>query len=77
MVRKIIVGICFAFMVMGLTGCGNPHKDAARAATSASNAEADVSKQKAEILDDYRKCLGKNSDDATACEAYKQALEAM
>ena len=77
MVRKIIAGVCFTLMMTGLTGCSNPHKDAARAAEAASNSEADINKEKAEILEDYRKCLGKNPSDASACEGYKQALDAM
>jgi hypothetical protein len=77
MVRKIMVGVCFTLMMTGLTGCGNPHKDAARAAEAASNSEADINKQKAEIVEDYRKCLSKNPSDAAACDGYKQALDAM
>ena len=77
MVRKIIVGVCFTLMMTGLTGCSNPHKDAARAAEAASNSEADINKQKAEIVEDYRKCLSKNPSDAAACDGYKQALDAM
>ncbi len=77
MVRKIIVGVYLTLMVTGLTGCSNPHKEAARAATDASNAEADISKQKAEILEDYKKCLSKNPSDAAACDGYKKAMDSM
>ena len=77
MVRKIIAGVCFTLMMTGLTGCSNPHKDAARAAEEASNSETEINKQKAEIVEDYRKCLNKNPSDAAACDGYKQALDAM
>jgi hypothetical protein len=77
MVHKVIIGTCLALGVIGLTGCSNPHKEAARAATAASNAEADVSKQKAQILEDYRKCVKNNPSDQKACEGYKSALDTM
>jgi hypothetical protein len=77
MTHKVIIGTCLAMVVTGLTGCSNPHKEAARAATDASSAEADVSKQKAAILEDYRKCLDKNKSDEKACEGYKSALDSM
>jgi len=77
MVRKIIVGTCLVLTVIGVTGCSNPHKEAARAATAASNAEAGVSKQKAQILEDYRKCVTKNPSDVKACEGYKSALDTL
>ena len=77
MVRKIMIGVCFTLMVTGLSGCSNPHKDAARAAAEASNSETEINKQKAEIVEDYRKCLSKNPSDAAACDGYKQALDAM
>ena len=77
MVRKIIVGVCLSLMMTGLMGCSNPHKDAARAAAEASESETEINKQKAEIVEDYRKCLSKNPSDAAACDGYKQALDAM
>ena len=77
MVCKVIVGFCFVLLVIGGAGCSNPHKEAARAATQASTAEADVRKQKAEILEDYRKCLKKNPSDEKACEGYQRALDSM
>jgi hypothetical protein len=63
--------------VIGQTGCSSPHKEAARAATDASKAEAEVQNQKAGILEDYRKCLNKNKGDEQACEGYKRALDSM
>jgi len=77
MARKSIVGICFVLLVIGQTGCSNPHKEAARASTEASKAEAEVHGEKAKILEDYRKCLNKNKSDEKACESYKRALDSM
>ena len=77
MMHKAIVGVCFALLVIGQTGCSNSHKQASRAAADASKAEADVSKQKSEILEDYRKCLKDNPSDEKACEGYNGALESM
>ena len=77
MIRKAIVGVCFVLLVIGQTGCSNPHKQAARAAADASEAEADINRQKSEILEDYRKCLKDNPSDEKACEGYKGALESM
>ena len=77
MMHKVLIGTCLALTIILLTGCSNPHKEAARAATAASNAEADVSKQKAQILEDYKKCVNKNPSDAKACEGYKNALDNM
>jgi len=77
MVHKVIIGTCLALTVIGLAGCSNPHKEAARAETEASNAEADISKQKAQILEDYRKCVNKNPSDPKACEGYKNAVDTM
>jgi len=72
-----IVSVCLVMLVIGQSGCSNPHKEASRAATDASKAETDVSKQKAAILEDYRKCLDKNKSDEKACEGYKSALDSM
>jgi len=77
MMHKGIIGTCFALLIIGQTGCSNPHKDAARASTAASNAEAQVSNEKAKILEDYRKCLNKNKSDESACASYKKALDSM
>jgi hypothetical protein len=77
MARKAIVGIFVVLMAMVQTGCSNPHKDAARASTEASQAEKDVSEQKAKILEDYRKCLDKNKSDEEACASYKNALDSL
>ncbi len=75
--HKTIAGVCFVLLAVGLTGCGSPQKDAAKAAAAASNAEADVQKEKARILEDYRKCVSKNPSDEQACVGYKSALDAM
>jgi hypothetical protein len=77
MVSKEIIGACLVLLVFGQTGCSNPHKEAARASTEASKAEASVHNEKAKILEDYRKCLNKNKSDETACESYKRALDSM
>ena len=77
MVRKEFVGVCLVLLVIGQTGCSNPHKEAARASTEASKAEAGVHNEKAKILEDYRKCLNKNKSDENACESYKRALDSM
>jgi hypothetical protein len=77
MMRIAKLGVCLAILVIGQTGCSNPHKEAARAQQEASKAEAEVSNQKANILEDYRKCLKKNKGDETACESYKKAAESM
>ena len=77
MARKVIVGIFVVLMAMVQTGCSNPQKDAARASTEASQAEKDVSEQKAKILEDYRKCLDKNKSDEEACAGYKSALDSL
>lgn len=77
MVQKAIIGVCFALLLIGQTGCSNPHKEAARAATDASRAEAEVQNQKAKILEDYRKCLNKNKSDEEACASYQKALDSM
>ena len=75
--RNALAGICCALLVIGLIGCSNPHKEAARASTEASKAEATVHNEKAKILEDYRKCLNKNKSDEKACESYKRALDSM
>jgi len=75
--RNTIGGVCYALLVIGLIGCSNPHKEAARASTEASKAEATVHNEKAKILEDYRKCLNKNKSDEKACESYKRALDSM
>ncbi len=77
MLRKEIVAVCFTLLVAVQTGCSNPHKEAARASTAASNAEAQVHSEKAKILEDYRKCLNKNKTDEAACAGYKKALDSM
>ena len=75
--RNTIGGVCYALLVIGLIGCSNPHKEAARASTEASKAEATVHNEKAKILEDYRKCLNKNKSNEQACESYKRALDSM
>ena len=75
--RNTIGGVCYALLVIRLIGCSNPHKEAARASTEASKAEATVHNEKAKILEDYRKCLNKNKSDEKACESYKRALDSM
>lgn len=77
MMHKAIIGTCFVLFAIGQTGCSNPHKEAARASTASSNAEAQVHNEKAKILEDYRKCLNKNKSDESACAAYKKALDSM
>jgi len=77
MMRNVMVGVCYALLIIGQMGCSNPHKEAARAQTEASKAEAEVSNQKAKILEDYRKCLNKNKGDEKACESYKRAADTM
>ena len=77
MIRNAMVGVCYALLVIGLNGCSNPHKEAARASTEASKAEASVHNEKAKILEDYRKCLNKNKSNEQACESYKRALDSM
>jgi len=77
MVRKEFVGVCLVLLVIGQVGCSNPHKEAAKASTEASKAEAGVHNEKAKILEDYRKCLNKNKSDEKACESYKRALDSM
>jgi len=77
MMRNTMVDVCYALLVIGLIGCSNPHKEAARASTEASKAEATVHNEKAKILEDYRKCLNKNKSDEKACESYKRALDSM
>ena len=77
MMRNAMASLCCALLVVGLPGCGNPHKEAARASTEASKAETEVHKEKAKILEDYRKCLNKNKSDEKACESYKRALDSM
>lgn len=77
MMHKRTIGICFVLLIIGQTGCSNPHKEAARASTAASNAETQVHDEKAKILEDYRKCLNKNKSDESACAAYKKALDSM
>ncbi len=70
MARKIMTGIYLALLTVMQTGCSNAHEDAAEAA-------ADVSRQKEEILEDYKECLKANPSDKKACESYKEAVEAM
>jgi len=77
MMRNAMAGVCYALLVIGQIGCSNPHKEAARASTEASKAEAAVHNEKAKILEDYRKCLNKNKSDEKACESYKRALDSM
>ena len=77
MMRNAMIGVCYAVLVIGQMGCSNPHKEAARASTEASKAEASVHNEKAKILEDYRKCLNKNKSDDQACESYKKALDSM
>jgi len=77
MIPKGIVVVCCALLVTGQMGCSNPHKEAARASTEASKAEAAVHNEKAKILENYRKCLNKNKSDEKACESYKRALDSM
>lgn len=77
MTRKVIVGVFVGLIAIMQTGCSNPQKEAAKAATEASKAEKSVSEEKAKILEDYRKCLNKNKSDEEACAAYKKALDSM
>ena len=77
MMRNTMIGVCFALLVIGQMGCSNPHKEAARASTEASKAEASVHNEKAKILEDYRKCLNKNKSNEQACESYKKALDSI
>jgi hypothetical protein len=77
MTRKEILGTCFFLLVIAQAGCSNPHKEAARASTASSKAEAEVHGEKAKILEDYRKCLNKNKSDESACASYKKALDSM
>ena len=77
MMRNAMIGVCYAVLVIGQMGCSNPHKEAARASTEASKAEATVHNEKAKILEDYRKCLNKNKSNEQACESYKRALDSM
>ena len=77
MLRIAFVSVCYALLVIGQIGCSNPHKEAARASTEASKAEATVHNEKAKILEDYRKCLNKNKSNEQACESYKRALDSM
>ena len=77
MMRNAMAGVCYALLVIGQIGCSNPHKEAARASTEASKAEAAVHNEKAKILEDYRKCLNKNKSDEKACESYKRAVDSM
>jgi hypothetical protein len=77
MLRKEFIGACVVLLLAVQTGCSNPHKEAARAQTASSNAEAQVHNEKAKILEDYRKCLNKNKSDETACASYKKALDSM
>jgi hypothetical protein len=77
MMRKEIIGVSIVLLAIGQMGCSNPHKEAARASTEASKAEAGVHNEKAKILEDYRKCLNKNKSDEKACESYKRALDSM
>jgi hypothetical protein len=74
MFSKVITCVCFVLLI---TGCSNPHKQAARASTEASESEKAVNEQKAKILEDYRKCLNKNKSDEEACSAYKKALDSL
>jgi hypothetical protein len=76
-IRKEIVVVCCALSVTGQMGCSNQHKEAARASTEASKAEAAVHNEKAKILEDYRKCLNKNKSDEKTCEGYKRASDSM
>ncbi len=67
------IGICFVLtlvLVLGMTGCGRSKRRAAKASRG-------VDKQKAAILEDYRKCLKKNPDNKDACESYRKALEGL
>lgn len=75
--RKTIVGVCLALLVVVQMGCNRAHKQASRAATDASEAEKDLNEQKAKILKDYRKCLSKNKSDEDACADYQKALDAL
>ena len=77
MMRNAMIGVCYAVLVIGQICCSNPLKEAARASTVASKGEAEVSSQKAKILEDYRKCLNKNKGDEKACEGYKRAADSM
>jgi len=52
MTRIAIVSVCYALLVIGQMGYSNPHKEAARASTEASKAEAAVHNEKAKILED-------------------------
>ena len=75
MIRNAMTGVCYALLVLGLNGCSNPHKEAARASTEASKAEASVHNEKAKILEDYRKCLNKNVSNEQAWERYIEARD--
>jgi hypothetical protein len=67
-------------LLVALAGCSTPEERAADAQKEASEAEADIARQRLKLIDQYQDCVKEAAGDtqkATACESYLKAAEAL
>lgn len=72
--------LTFAVLVGLLGACSNPHKDAAKAQKSASEAREEVARERLSLVDKYQACVKEAADDnmkVEACDSYLKAAEAL
>ncbi len=72
--------LLLVFAACFLMACSSPERQALRAQTDASNAQAEVSNERLKLVEQYKECIsdaGADSAKAAACESYLKAANAL
>jgi len=77
---RVTMFVCIAVGIGFLSGCSDPHEDAAEAQERAHDAETKVAEERIKLVEQYKVCVkeaGGDNQKVEACDSYLKAAEAL
>lgn len=77
---RVTIIVCVTVVVGLMSGCSDPHEDAAEAQERSYEAQTKVSEERIKLVDQYKVCVTEAAGDnqkVEACDSYLKAAESL